>query len=92
MQKKNLSVAEIRYCRSVTSIWAAYLAACGQLGLLLAWLATPEVWALFTGAGSYVLVAALFGGEYVVRTIRFRSADGDAPARFLFRRFPPAPR
>ena len=90
MQKTSLSAAEVRYCRSVTAIWAAYLAACGLSGLMLAWLASPAVWAVFTGAGAYVLVAALFAAEYVVRSVRFRSADGDVVARAFFRWFPPS--
>jgi uncharacterized membrane protein len=92
MQKKDLSDEELRYCRTVTVIWAVYLTACGVSGLLLAWLSSPATWAVFTGAGSYVLVAALFGAEYVFRTIRFRRADGDALARALFRWFPPSSR
>jgi uncharacterized membrane protein len=92
MQKKNLSDAELRYCRTVTVIWAVYLTACAVSGLLLAWLASPATWAVFTGAGSYVLVAALFGVEYVFRSIRFRSAEGDVVARTLFRWFPPSAR
>ena len=88
MQKKELSDAELRYCRSVTVIWAVYLTACAVARLLLAWLASPATWAVFTGVGAYVLVAALFAVEYVVRSIRFRSAEGDAIARALFRWFP----
>ena len=92
MQKKDLSEEQLRYCRTVTAIWAVYLTACAVSGLLLAWLASPATWAVFTGAGAYVLVAALFSAEYVFRSIRFRSADGDAVGRALFRWFPPSPR
>lgn len=89
MQKKDLSEAEARYCRTVTAIWAVYLTACAAVGLLLAWKASPTIWALFTGAGSYVLVAALFAVEYAYRKVRFRSAEGSALERTLFRWFPP---
>jgi uncharacterized membrane protein len=47
------------------------------------------VWAAYTGAGAYVLVAVLFGAEYVYRNIRFRSADGTTVQRALHRFLPP---
>ncbi len=72
MQKSGLSDDEVRYCRAVTGVWAVYLTASGVAGLLLALLASPTIWAVFTGVGSYVLVAVLFAAEYVFRQIHFR--------------------
>lgn len=89
MQKPDLPELEQRYCRTVTGVWAVYLAACAVLGLVLAWLASPAMWAIFTGAGSYVLVAALFAAEYAFRKVRFRSPEGSPLERTLYRWFPP---
>jgi uncharacterized membrane protein len=89
MQKPNLGTDEVRYCRTVTWIWAFYLATAAVVGLVLAFVASPVVWAAYTGAGAYVLVAVLFGAEYVYRNIRFRSADGTAVQRALYRFLPP---
>ena len=91
IQKAELSAEEIKYCRTVTWIWAIYLAACAVTGVVLAWAASPEVWAIFTGVGSYVLVAALFAAEYSFRKLRFRSPDGSAIDRALFRWLPRRP-
>lgn len=88
MQKAALGEDEIKYCRTVTWIWALYLAACAVAGIVLAWVASPEVWALFTGVGAYVLVAVLFAGEFTFRKLRFRNPEGSAIDRALFRWFP----
>jgi len=88
MQKADLSEEEVKYCRTVTWIWAIYLAACAAAGMVLAWVASPEIWALFTGVGAYVLVAALFAAEYAYRKLRFRNPEGSAVDRALARWFP----
>ena len=87
MQKAVLTDEEVRYCRSVTVVWIVFLSASGVLGLLLAVLASPAVWAIFTGIGAYILVAALFGIEYAVRKVRFRSFQSSPLERVLFRFF-----
>ena len=88
MQKKDLPDEEVRYCRSVTVVWAGYLSACAAVGLVLAWAASPVIWAIFTGAGSYVAVGILFGAEFAYRKVRFRSPTGSAIEKTLFRWFP----
>jgi uncharacterized membrane protein len=81
--------AEIRYCRRVTIVWCAFLLA---NGLAASWLAVAgdlEIWALYTGFLSYVLVGILFASEYTYRHWRFRRYLG-SPTDPLFRRvFPP---
>ncbi len=71
MQQPELSPEEKAYCRKVTIVWSVFLSLSGCLGLLLAWFATPGVWAFFTGVGSYLLVALLFAAEYIYRQFRF---------------------
>jgi uncharacterized membrane protein len=81
--------AEIRYCRRVTIVWCAFFLA---NGLVASWLAVAgdlEIWALYTGFLSYVLVGILFASEYTYRHWRFRRYLG-SPTDPLFRRvFPP---
>jgi uncharacterized membrane protein len=88
MKKANLEPAEVTYCRTVTLVWAVYLGACALVGIALATYAPPKIWAAYTGVGTYLLVAALFAVEFVIRTIRFRSADGNVFDRTLFRFYP----
>jgi uncharacterized membrane protein len=91
MQKPDLTAEQVRYCRSVTMVWAIVLSAAAALGLALAAWAPIEVWTVFTAVGCYVLVAVVFAGEYVVRKIRFREYGRTPVDWILSRVFPPLP-
>ena len=58
------------YCRAVTVVWTAFLAA--HLAVTVATVfASYETWAFYNGFLSYVLMGALFLGEWLFRR-RFR--------------------
>lgn len=66
-----LSPEQRRYTRGVTWVWALTI-----LGILLVTVAlllfwSPQAWSLFANFISYLVLGALFAGEYVVRRIRF---------------------
>jgi uncharacterized membrane protein len=61
-----------RHARLVTWLWTLLLAAMALLALALALWAPLELWSLFANVGIYVLIAALFIGEYAYRRLRFR--------------------
>jgi len=61
-----------RHARLVTWLWTLLLAAMATLALALALWAPLELWSLFANVGIYVLIAALFIGEYAYRRLRFR--------------------
>jgi uncharacterized membrane protein len=88
MQKPWLPDEEVRYCRTVTKVWATALVVAGLFGLVLAVRASPELWAAWASVGCYVFVGALFGVEWCIRQVRFRRPDGNIVARWLFRRAP----
>lgn len=71
LQKPQLSAAEVRHCRSVTIVWCVFFVANGAIAGALAIWAPLSWWALWTGALSYVAMATLFGGEWLVRRARF---------------------
>jgi uncharacterized membrane protein len=48
-----------------------FFVANGAVALLTAFFAPEAVWSLYTGVVSYVLMGAMFGGEYLLR-MRFR--------------------
>jgi uncharacterized membrane protein len=77
------------YCRRVTELWCAFLAANAALVLALALAAPIGWWAFYTGALFYVLLAALLGGEYVFRKWWFRYYGDGAADRLFQRWFPP---
>jgi uncharacterized membrane protein len=71
MQVRDLSDAEVRYCRAVTRVWCVFFAVNGLIALLLAWLAPVGWWAAYTGAIAYVLIGVIGGAEYLIRKSRF---------------------
>jgi uncharacterized membrane protein len=89
MKKPVLSAEQLRYCRTVTLVWGLALCGAALAGLALAAWSSLEVWTAFTGVGSYVLVAAIFSVEYVVRKIRFREYGDGMVDRLLSRWIPP---
>lgn len=59
------------YMRSVTQVWCVFFVLNGATALGTAVWASEAVWSLYTGVISYVLMAILFGAEYLVR-LRFK--------------------
>lgn len=87
----DLSPEEVAYCRSTTRVWCGFFAVNGSIEAGLALGAPIEVWTLYTGFVSYLLIGALFAIEFVYRHWRFRRYVG-APTDVLLRRiFPPHP-
>ena len=60
------------HARLVTWLWTLLLAGMAFVAAGLALWAPLELWSLFTNVVAYVLIAALFIGEYVYRRLRFR--------------------
>lgn len=54
------------YCRSVTKVWTAFLSV-HLLVTLVTVFASHEIWALYNGVIAYVLMGALFAGEWLFR-------------------------
>lgn len=59
------------YMRKVTQVWCGFFVVNGAIALGTALWASEAVWSLYTGVISYVLMATLFGAEYLVR-LRFK--------------------
>lgn len=56
----------VAYCRRVTVVWTAFLAAHLAVTVLTVF-ASRETWALYNGFIAYVLMGALFLGEWLYR-------------------------
>ena len=61
-----------RYTRNSTVMWTVFLAGMAGVAAALALLATPQTWSLFANGINYLLVAALFVGEFAYRRLRYR--------------------
>ena len=92
MREEELSDAQIRYCRSVTSVWCVFFAANAGFCLWLALASELWLWTLYTGLLSYLLVGLLFGAEFVVRSWRFGRYRGTAVEPLFRRLFPHGPK
>ena len=56
-----------RYCRKVCIIWCAFFIINGGISVYTAFFASEEVWAVYNGGISYVLMGLLFAIEYIIR-------------------------
>jgi len=67
----DLPEAGVRYTRKVTWVWCGFLLLNGLAALWTALIASLAVWTLYNGLIAYLLMGALFGGEFLVRrTVR----------------------
>ncbi len=88
-QVGTLSASEHVYCRRVTATWCAFFVANAGAITALALAGTRAQWALYTGIFGYVLMGALFAGEFLYRHWRFRRYVGLPTDPLLRRIFPP---
>lgn len=77
------------YCRKVTGLWCAFLAANAAVVAILAFAAPIRWWTLYTGLLFYLLLGALLGTEFAVRKLWFRYYDDGPVDRVFARLFPP---
>ncbi|MEI7431247.1 MAG: hypothetical protein WCL27_12395 [Betaproteobacteria bacterium] len=57
----------VQYTRRVTQVWCVFFVANGTTAALTAVYASRETWALYNGLIAYLLMGALFAGEWIVR-------------------------
>ncbi len=67
----DLTPDRVLHCRTVTKVWCLFFIVNGVISLWLALFASISAWAVYTGGISYLLIGALFVGEYAIRRIRF---------------------
>jgi uncharacterized membrane protein len=74
----------IGYTRLLTRLWCALFMAMALISALLAYSGLLTWWALFTGVISYLLMAALFLGEYLYRRVHFSQFPHAQPFRLMW--------
>ena len=62
-----LPAAAIAYTRRVTQLWCAFFVANGSVAIYTALYASRDDWALYNGGVAYLLMGALFAGEWLYR-------------------------
>lgn len=71
LERGELEPVLARYTRRLTAIWTAFFVAMATLAAALALLGDGHTWSLFTNGVSYLLMGALFFGEYAYRRLRY---------------------
>lgn len=69
----------VAYTRRVTLAWCAFFAFNGSIALATVLWGSEEIWLLYNGLLSYILVGLMFAGEWMLRQrMRARPAAGGA--------------
>lgn len=71
LREPDLPPAAVLYTRRVTQAWCLFFVINGSIALGTALFASNAVWSLYNGVIAYLLMGAMFGGEYLLR-LRFK--------------------
>ena len=67
LRDADLPPQAIVYTRRVTWVWSVFFVINGSIAALTALFASDAIWALYNGFIAYLLIAALAGGEWLLR-------------------------
>ena len=67
LREPDLPPAGVRYTRRVTQVWCAFFIANGGVATYTALQTSREIWTLYNGFIAYLLMGALFAGEWLIR-------------------------
>ncbi len=73
LRHPNLPPEGVAYTRRVTQVWCGFFVTNGGIAAWTAFAASREIWLLYNGLISYLLMGALFAGEWLFRRWRFGS-------------------
>ena len=83
IEQGTLSSELATYTRTLTWLWTLLFIAAALLSSALAMSGHRDAWSLFTNFINYLLVGALFLGEFVYRRLRFRNYRHHSPLQLL---------
>lgn len=66
-----LCEARLSYTNKITLVWITFFLINAGISLYTVFVGSTELWALYNGLISYMLMGALFAGEYLYRTFVF---------------------
>jgi len=67
LRQRDLPIEGVRYTRQVTKLWCAFFVVNGSIAAVLAVFGSWQSWTLYNGLISYLLIGALFLGEWCFR-------------------------
>ena len=71
------------YCRKVTIAWCAFFVANGSVAAWTIFFGSDAQWSVYNGGISYILIGALFAGEFAVRKMAQRKIPKAVPLSAL---------
>ncbi len=79
LTEPNFSEAGVRYTTNVTVVWCAFFVVNGAISLYTALYSSIDIWTLYNGLLSYILMGILMGVEFLIRQKVKKShiEDGD---------------
>ncbi len=80
IHEPELPAAGVAYTRKVTGIWLIFLLGNTAVSAATGLWGTLEIWTLWNGLLSYVLMGGLFAGEFIYRKLARRRGDAPHPA------------
>ena len=83
LEQGTLSDELAAYTRTLTWLWTLLFAGAALASVVLALSGNRDAWSLFTNLVNYLLVAALFLGEFAYRRLRFRNYRHQSPLQLL---------
>jgi uncharacterized membrane protein len=79
LREPELSADGVQYTRRVTQVWCGFLALNTLASLWTAFMSSRDWWAWYNGLITYVLMGALFAGEWLYRTYRLKHIQPPSP-------------
>jgi uncharacterized membrane protein len=73
VQNEKFTDADIPYVKKCTIAWCVFFLINGSISLYLALSDDKDFWALYSGLISYILMASMFMGEWLIRQKRLRN-------------------
>ena len=67
LKEPDLPPSGVRYTRRVTQVWCGFFVLNGSIAAYTALYSSLATWTLYNGLISYLLMGALFGGEFLLR-------------------------
>lgn len=67
MKHPNLPPEGVRWCRKVTVVWCVFFVLNGSAALATVLSGDRDLWTLYNGFVSYLLMGLLFAGEWLLR-------------------------
>jgi uncharacterized membrane protein len=72
---RNFPESAVAYTRKVTIAWVVFFVLNGTVSLFTIWVMPLEIWTLYNGFVSYLLIGCMFLGEFAVRRWVRRKAE-----------------